>query len=98
MPDVYKTSGTVLIKGAGSGYDATAIMTNSAFGGYQEVDNETAILKSYSLTDRVVRKMDLEVTYMEKGRVSKVELYKTSPFTVEFVVGGNREIRSRLLW
>ena len=48
-PRVYQTSGTVLIKDAGSGYDATAIMTNSAFGGYQKVDNEIAILKSYKL-------------------------------------------------
>lgn len=83
-PSVYQTSGTVLIKDANAGYDATAIMTNSAFGGYQVVDNEIAVLKSYTLTDRVVRKMNLEVTYLEKGRVSKVELYKASPFTVEF--------------
>lgn len=83
-PRVYQTSGTVLIKDASSGYDATSIMTNSAFGGYQKVDNEIAILKSYTLTERVIKKMDLEVTYMEKGRVRKVELYKTSPFTVEF--------------
>lgn len=83
-PKVYQTSGTVLIKDANAGYDATAIMTNSAFGGYQVVDNEIAVLKSYTLTDRVVRKMNLEVTYMETGHVSKVELYKTSPFTVEF--------------
>ena len=83
-PRVFQTSGTVLIKDASSGYDATAIMTNSAFGGYQKVDNEIAILKSYTLTERVVKKMDLEVTYMEKGRVTQVELYKTSPFTVEF--------------
>ena len=83
-PKVYQTSGTVLIRGAHSSYDATAIMTSSAFSGYQEVDNEIAILKSYNFTDRVVRKMNLEVTYMEKGRVSKTELYKSSPFTVEF--------------
>ena len=83
-PSVYQTSGTVLIKDANSGYDATAIMTSSAFSGSQVVDNEVAILKSYTLTDRVVRKMNLEVTYMLKGRVSKVEMYKSSPFTVEF--------------
>ena len=83
-PKVYQTSGTVLIRDAHSSYDATAIMTSSAFSGYQVVDNEIAILKSYTMTDRVVRKMNLEVTYLEKGRISKAELYKTSPFTVEF--------------
>ena len=83
-PNVYQTSGTVLVKDAQSGYDATDIMTNGSFRGFQNVDNEMAILKSYTLTDRVVRKMDIEVTYMEKGRIATVELYKNSPFTVEF--------------
>ena len=83
-PNVYQTSGTVLIKDDRSSFDATAIMTNGSFSGYQNVDNEMAILKSYTLTDRVVRKMNIEVTYMEKGRVSTAELYKSSPFTVDF--------------
>ena len=83
-PNIYQTSGTVLVKEANSGFDATDIMTNGNFRGFQNVDNEMAILKSYTLTDRVVRKMDIEVTYMAKGRISTVELYHASPFTVEF--------------
>lgn len=83
-PNVYQTSGTVLIKDAYSGYDATAIMTSGSFSGYQNVDNETSILKSYALKDRAVKKMNIEVTYMEKGRVLTVELYKNAPFTVDF--------------
>ena len=83
-PNVYQTTGTVLIKDAHSAYDATAIMTNGSFSGYQNVDNEMAILRSYTLKDRAVRKMNIEVTYMEKGRVATSELYKASPFTVEF--------------
>ncbi len=83
-PNVFQTSGTVLIKDAQSGYDATDIMTNGNFRGFQNVDNEMAILRSYTLKDRAVRKMNIEVTYMEKGRVATSELYQTSPFTVEF--------------
>ena len=83
-PNIYQTSGTVLVKEANSGFDATDIMTNGSFRGFQNVDNEMAILKSYTLTDRVVRKMDIEVTYMAIGRISTVELYHASPFTVEF--------------
>ena len=82
-PRVYQTSGTVLIKDSHSGYDATAIMTSSSFSGSQSVDNEIAILRSYTLADRAVRKMNIEVTYMEKGRVATKELYTDSPFTVE---------------
>ena len=81
---VYQTSGTVLIKEGHSGYDATSIMTSSSFGSYQNIDNEIAVLKSYSLKDRVVKKMGIEVTYLEKGRVSTTEMYKTAPFLVEF--------------
>ena len=81
---VYQTAGTVLIKEGRSGYDATSIMTSNSFGSSQNIDNEIAILKSYTLTDRVVKKMGIEVTYMEKGRFSTTEMYKTSPFLVEF--------------
>ena len=81
---IYQTSGTVLIKEGRGGYDATSIMTSSSFGSFQNIDNEIAILKSYTLTDRVVKKMGIEMTYMEKGRFASTELYKTSPFQVEF--------------
>lgn len=84
LPRVYQTSGTVLIKEGRSNYDATTIMTNMAYGNLQNIDNELAILKSYTLTDRVVRKMNMEVTYMAKGRVQTFEQYKSAPYTVEF--------------
>ena len=80
--NVYQTSGTVLIKDQ-SGFDPTALMTNLNSKS-QNVENEMAILKSYMLTERTIKKMNLEVTYYEKGRVSTVELYQSSPFTVEF--------------
>ena len=59
-------------------------MTSMNFGNMQNIDNEIAILKSYSLTERVVKKMGIEVTYLEKGRLASTELYKNSPFQVEF--------------
>ena len=81
-PNVYQTSGTVLIKDQ-NGYDPTVLMTNLNFN-TQNVENEMAILKSYMLTERAVKKMNLEVTYFEKGRVATVELYQNAPFIVEF--------------
>ena len=80
--NVYQTSGTVLIKDQ-NGYDPTVLMTNLNFN-TQNVENEMAILKSYMLTERAIKKMNLEVTYFEKGRVATVELYQSAPFTVEF--------------
>ena len=82
--NVYQTQGMVLINEGRSNYDPTAIMTSNSFGNFQNIDNEIAILKSYTLTDRVIKKMGIEVTYMEKNRFSTHELYKTAPFLVEF--------------
>ncbi len=81
--NIYQTSGTVLIKEDRS-VDPTTIMTGASFGNFQNMGNEMAILKSYTLTERVVKKMNLEVSYFEKGRIATTEMYKTSPFTVEF--------------
>ena len=81
-PNVYQTSGTVLIKND-QGFDPTALMTNLNTG-KSNVENEMAILRSYTLTERTIKKMNLEVTYLEKGRFLTTEMYKTAPFEVEF--------------
>lgn len=81
---VYQTTGTILIKDNRSSLDPTAIMTRVSYGSSQNVENEMAILKSYSLIERVIKKMNIEVIYMSKGRVASKELYKTRPFLVEF--------------
>lgn len=81
-PSVYQTSGTVLIK-SDQTFDPTSLMTNLNTG-KSNVENEIAILRSYSLAERTIKKMNLEVSYYEKGRVATMELYKNAPFTVEF--------------
>ena len=80
--NVYQTSGTVLIK-SDQTFDPTSLMTNLNTG-KSNVENEIAIIRSYSVAERTIKKMNLEVSYYEKGRVSMNELYKTAPFTVEF--------------
>ena len=82
--NIYQTTGTILINESRSGYDATSIMTSGSYGNSQNLDNEIAILKSYTMTERVVKKMNLVVTYMEKGRIANKELYKNAPFLVEY--------------
>ena len=83
-PKIYQTYGTVLIKERNNDIDPTAIMTTRNFGASQNMDDEIAIMKSYTLTERVVKKMGIEVTYLEKGRIAGREMYKKSPFLVEF--------------
>lgn len=81
---VYQTTGTVIVKDGRQGLDPTMIMSNINFGNQQKLENEIAILNSYTLTERVVKKMGIEVTYYGKGRISGSELYDDSPFEVEF--------------
>lgn len=82
--NMYQTTGTLLVKDGQSDIDPTSIMTNRNFGSIKNVSNETAILRSYSIRERAVRKMNIEVTYMENGRFASTELYSKSPFHVEF--------------
>ena len=79
---IYRASGTIIIKD-GRSIDPTSLMTNINFGNQQKLENEIGILTSYSLTERVVKKMGLEVTYYGKGRIKGSELYDESPFIVE---------------
>ena len=81
---VYQTTGTVLINDEDNDYDPTAIMTTMKFGNMKNIDNEIAILMSYTLKERVVKKMGIEVTYLDKGRITSKEMYKSAPFHVEF--------------
>ena len=80
----YQVAGTVLIKDQKSRLDPTSIMTGVYYGNYQNLDNELAILKSYTLCERVVKKMQLEVTYFDNTGFKAVELYKSAPFYIEF--------------
>lgn len=82
--NVYQVTGTVLVKEDKTNFDPTSLMTGISYGTLQNIENEMAILRSYSLCERVVKKMDLEVSYFEKGRIATTEMYKTAPFTVEF--------------
>lgn len=81
---IYQTTGTVVIKDGRASIDPTVLMTNIDFGYTQKLDNEIAILSSYNITERAIKKMNIEVTYFTKGRLKGSELYKASPFIVEF--------------
>lgn len=51
------------------------------------IDNEIEILKSLSIAQQVVRDLKLYTSYMKKGRVKDVPLYKTQPITVDIDPG-----------
>ena len=52
------------------------------FSGKKNIENEIIILNSYNLAERVVKELDLGVSYFQHGFFITNELYKTSPIKV----------------
>lgn len=48
------------------------------------VDNQIALLKSFAQIKRIIQNLDFEVSYFAKGQYIYTEIYKESPFVVEF--------------
>ncbi|PHN08607.1 GumC family protein [Flavilitoribacter nigricans] len=51
--------------------------------GSKAMDNEIQILKSLTLMEKVVDRLDIEVSYFRKGNIKEAELYLSSPFLLE---------------
>ena len=80
----FQVAGTVLIKDHSSSMDPTSFISRSSYFSSQNLENEIVILKSYSLCEQVVKKMELEVSYFENGNLVTSEIYKSSPFLVKY--------------
>ncbi len=80
----YAVNATILIANKGKN-------TNQLVGGLQmfgssvNLDNEIGVLKSYFLTEQAMKELDFDVSYFGKSPIwYDVELYKKSPFVIEF--------------
>src|SRR4051812_18605144 len=67
-----------------SGNSGNGIDLSSLFGDKTNIQNEIGILQTTDLCRQVVDKMKLYISYYHKGNVRQVELYKGSPFQVEY--------------
>lgn len=86
---IYDTRATILIKdeknsaiselAAFQDLGLTGSLSPSGF------ENEIQILKSKSITERVVRELNLNVQYFSKGKVRDSELYENVPFQVQII-------------
>jgi len=85
----YKANITILVKDDKKGgmnsemaaFSDLALLT----GAKSNVDNEVEILKSRTLVENVVKRLELNVFYIAQGRVKESKVYKGSPITVEFL-------------
>jgi capsular exopolysaccharide synthesis family protein len=87
---MYKVQSKVLIKDPENASGSSSLLSNSVpdFGGLLEVQNniynEVLILKSRDLLEKVAIDMDLTKTYINRGRIRDIEMYRKSPFTAWF--------------
>ncbi|MCF8294771.1 MAG: polysaccharide biosynthesis tyrosine autokinase [Bacteroidales bacterium] len=48
------------------------------------IDNQISLLKSYAQIKKIIEKLDFSVSYYEKGKYIYNEIYKESPFLVQY--------------
>ena len=90
---VYKKTASVMMKDGGKQTASTdRILTElGADPGAANLANESYILKSTALMQRVVEKLNLNTTYWQKQNLRLVELYTASPLLVRFeAIDANR--------
>lgn len=84
---VYRLSTSVLIedKSNKSVLDQrAAISSNPMFLNSKLIDNQIAILKSFTQIKGIINNLDFDVSYYAKGKYLWEEIYKRAPFTVIF--------------
>lgn len=85
-PPIFRTDATIMIKDdANRSISELAVFQDlGVTGGLNpsSFENEIQILKSNSLTERVVRKLDLNIKYYSEGNLRSTEYFHDSPITV----------------
>lgn len=83
---LYRIQSSILIKDEkkGTGQDAMLKELN-IFSSNKNVDNEIEILNSYTLMEKVVTDLKLNITYYAKRKIKDAELYDDSPIYLEIL-------------
>jgi len=82
----YSANAILLIKDAGrSGNISTQdiLSANDALSGGKAMDNEIQILKSLTLMEKVVSRLNLQIQYFRIGSLKETEIYMESPFLLD---------------
>ncbi|WP_310559545.1 polysaccharide biosynthesis tyrosine autokinase [Flavobacterium sp.] len=83
----YKASATILVKDEKKGgmLSELSAFSELGLGGVKSnIDNEIEILKSRSLIENTVKRLNLNVSLLMIGRINNGEIYKTPPIKVNF--------------
>jgi capsular exopolysaccharide synthesis family protein len=101
---VYTAAGSIIVKDESSnslGADAVQLQGLDLFKSQKNLSTEIEIIKSRLIVERAVQQMPfpLEISYFAKGRFKTTDLYKQTPFLIEYdtlypgVYGRNFEIK-----
>ena len=90
----YSARAVLLIKDAGTSGELSEqniLLDQRLTGGGKEMDNEIQILKSLTLMEKVVERLQLNVLYYRIGNLKESELYTKTPFFVDSFALNNRQ-------
>lgn len=83
IPEVYGASTQILLRDKETyGYQAQVYKDIGYFSAYSDIINQKRILTSYDLIDKVLNRLDFDVSYYIIGRFKTTEVYASLPFTV----------------
>jgi len=83
---LYSTNATLLIKDAGKSggiSEVGILLAEGLSGGGKSMDNEIQILKSLTLMEKVVDKLDANISYFKEKNGKEIELYTESSLVVD---------------
>lgn len=82
---VYSAGGSMLIKSETKGRQSSDKVEDIIMGSSrsENIQNEIEILKSRPLMTRVVKKLDLQYSYIAKGRIKDQNVYQQAPFLIQ---------------
>jgi tyrosine-protein kinase Etk/Wzc len=84
----YRASTTILIKDnkrGGALSDLAAFSDMGLGAGTKNIDNEIEILKSRTLVETTIKKLNLNISMLLKGKVINTELYNDRPINIKFI-------------
>ena len=85
---VYRISSSILIKEDETrqgGNDISNYLNSNLLGKNINFQNELWILKSAPVIEKIVRNLDLTVTYFSKGTIQSLDTYKDAPFKISYI-------------
>ncbi|WP_080236629.1 GumC family protein [Spirosoma rigui] len=91
---VYSTQASILVSASGeegSSSKEDILRELDIFSSEKNIDDEMEILKSYTLAEKVVNDLGLDVNYSVRGRLRQEDIYRRSPIKVTLITP-NRQL------